>query len=126
MPDDSIGSSAWNWNTDTTNNFGINCKTDQLKDGSCSMNMYEILWNVNSENQDLQSFVQDLFWWVTMFIGFIVFIAITYSGFLMITWWADEKQFDTWKKWIIYSLIWLFLVGWAYGIIKFIQLIAKW
>ena len=111
----------------SSNNMGINCTTEQLKDGSCNMNVYEVLWgSVHPKNKDLKSFSTDLVSWATMFIGFIVFIAIAYSGFLMITWWADEKQFETWKKWLIYSLIWLFLVGWSYGIIRLIQLIASW
>lgn len=108
-------------------NFGIECSTEQLKNWSCSMKPYEVLWtNVNPENQNLKDFSQDLFAWATMFIGFVVFISIAYSGFLMITWWADEKQFDNWKKGLIYSIIWLLLVGWAYGIIRLIQLIAAW
>ena len=108
-------------------NFGIECKADQLQDGSCSMKPYEVLWeNVDPENQNLKEFSQDLFAWATIFIGFIVFISIAYSGFLMITWWEDEKLFDNWKKGLIYSLVGLLLVGWAYGIIKMIQQIAWW
>ncbi len=110
-----------------SNNMGVDCSSAQLKDGSCSLDPYAVLWgNVNPENKDLKSFSQDLFAWATMFIGFIVFIAIAYSGFLMITWWADEKQFDNGKKGLIYSIIGLLLVGWAYGIIRFIQFVAQW
>lgn len=108
-------------------NMGIDCSASQLKDGSCTMDPYAVFWGgVNPKNTNLKSFSTDLFTWATMFIGFVVFVAIVYSGFLMITWWADEKQFDNWKKWLIYSMLWLFLVGWAYGIIRLIQLIAKW
>jgi hypothetical protein len=111
---------------DTTNsNAWINCSSEGLTDGSCSMNVYNTLW-VHPKNKDLQSFSKDAFGWATMFIGFIVFIAITYSGFLMITGWADEKQFENGKKGLIYSIIGLLLVGWAYGIVRFIQLVANW
>ena len=113
--------------TNSSNNMGINCDTEHLKDGSCNMSVYKVFWgSVNPKSTDLKSFSTDLFTWATMFIGFVVFVAIAYSGFLMITWWIDEKQFETWKKWLIYSLIWLFLVGWSYGIIKLIQLVASW
>lgn len=115
-------------NTYSKDSFWVDCSSEQLKNWKCSMNVYKTLWmdGSKSTHKNLKEFSQDFFSWVTMFIGFIVFIAITYSGFLMITWWADEKQFENWKKWLIYSLIWLLLVGWAYGIIRFIQLIAKW
>lgn len=103
----------------------INCNLDKLTKWACTMDVYETVW-VNPKNQDLKSFSVDLFAWLTMFIGFVVFVAIVYSWFLMITGGADEKQFDNWKKWIIYSSIWLVLVGWAYAIIKIIQTIAWW
>jgi len=102
----------------------INCSSTNLTNGTCSMNVYKTLW-VNPHDKTLKSFSQDAFGWATMFIGFVVFIAITYSWFLMITGGADEKQFENWKKGIIYSIIGLLLVGWAYGIIRFIQLIAR-
>lgn len=110
----------------TTNNmaaWGINCDVKKLTKWACTMDVYETV-QVNPKNQDLQSFSVDLFAWLTMFIGFVVFVAIVYSWFLMITGWADEKQFENWKKWVIYSSIWLVLVGWAYAIIKIIQNVA--
>jgi len=106
-------------------NAWINCSSTSLTDGTCSMNVYNTLW-VSPKNKNLKSFSVDAFSWATMFIGFVVFVAITYSWFLMITGWADEKQFENWKKGLIYSIIWLLLVGWAYGIVRFIQLIAQW
>ena len=114
--------------TPTTNsNMWINCSSKQLTDGTCSMNVYKTLWIKQTEhNTDLKSFSQDAFSWATMFIGFVVFVAIAYSGFLMITGWADEKQFENWKKWLIYSIIGLLLVGGAYEIIRLIQHIAQW
>lgn len=102
----------------------INCSTAQLTDWTCTMAPYDVL-NVQPHSTDLKSFSVDLFWWATMFIGFIVFVALIYSGLLMILWWADEKQLETGKKWVKYSIIWLLLVWWAYWIVKFIQLIAK-
>ena len=106
--------------------FWINCNSTELTNGTCSMNVYKTLWiKSNDHNKNLKTFSQDAFWWATMFIGFIVFVAIAYSGFLMITGGADEKQFENGKKGIIYSIIGLLLVGWAYGIIRFIQLVAK-
>ena len=85
-----------------------------------------ILWNdVNPKNQDLKSLAQDSFAGFTMFIGFLVFVALVYSGLLMILWWADEKQYETWKKWVIYSIVGLLLVGFAYWIVRLIQFFAK-
>jgi len=104
---------------------GMKCDTTSLTNWSCTMNTNQILW-IKPQNKNLKDLSQDFFTWFTMFIGFIVFVALIYSGFLMIMGWADEKQFENWKKWVIYSIIGLLLVGFSYWIIKFIQLIAKW
>jgi len=106
-------------------NMWINCSSESLTNGSCSMDVYQTLW-ISPHSKNLKSFSVDAFSWASMFIGFVVFIAITYSWFLMITGWADEKQFENWKKGLIYSIIGLLLVGWAYWIVRFIQLIAQW
>ena len=106
---------------------GINCDTESLTDGSCTMQVYEVLWwEVKSHNKNLEGLTKDFVWGFTMFIWFVVLVALVYSWVLMIFWWADEKKFETWKKWVIYSIIGLLLVGWAYWIIRLIQLIAKW
>jgi len=105
---------------------GIECDIESLTNGWCTMQTYEVLWSVDPKNKNLKELSQDFVSWFTMFIGFVVFVALIYSWMLMILWWADEKQFDNWKKWVKYSLIWLFLVWWAYWIIRLIQLIAKW
>ena len=110
--------------TSSTSSAWVNCSSEWLTNWTCSMDVYKTLW-VDPAHTDLKTFSVDAFSWATMFIGFIVFIAITYSWFLMITGWADEKQFENWKKWLIYSIIGLLLVGGAYGIIRFIQLIAQ-
>jgi len=103
----------------------IECDADSLVNGECTMNVNKTIWIQHPKNKDLKSFTSDAFAWFTMFIGFVVFIALIYSGVLMVFGGADEKQFEKWKKWVIYSMIWLFLVGFAYWIIRLIQLIAK-
>ena len=107
----------WEW--------GINCDTESLVDGTCTMDTNEVLW-VHPKNKNLKELSVDAFSWFTMFIGTVVFIALVYSWMLMIFGGADEKNLEKWRKWIVYSLIWLLLVGFSYGIIRFIQLIAKW
>ena len=102
----------------------IECDADSLVNGECTMNVNDTVW-IHPKNNDLKSFTSDTFAGFTMFIGFVVFVALVYSWVLMVFWGADEKQFEKWKKWVIYSVIWLFLVGFAYGIIRFIQLVAK-
>ena len=111
----------------TNNDFWIECSAEQMTNGTCKMDVYKTLWwNVQPKNRDLKSFAQDAFGGFTMFIGFFVFVALVYSGFLMILWWADEKQYEAGKKWVIYSIIGLLLVGFAYGIVRFIQFLAQW
>ena len=109
------------------NNFWINCDTNSMVNWSCSMDVYETLWpNIDPHSKNLKDFASDVFGGFTMFIGFVVLVWLVYSGFLMITWWADEKQFENGKKWVIYSIIWLLLVWFAYGIVRLIQFMAKW
>ena len=103
---------------------GIDCDTTSLTDGSCTMNTNSIL-GINPKDKNLKDVSQDLIWGFTMFIWFVVLIALVYSWVLMIFWWADEKKFETWKKWVIYSIIGLLLVGGAYWIIRLVQLLAK-
>lgn len=107
------------------NNFWINCTAEQMTKWTCSMDVYETLW-INPAKKNLKEFTVDAFAWFTMFIWFVVFAALVYSGFLMILWGADEKQFETWKKGVIYSIIWLLLVGFAYWIVRLVQYIARW
>ena len=104
---------------------GIDCDIDSLTNGGCTMNSNKIL-GISPKNKDLKDLSQDVIWWFTMFIGTLVLIALVYSWILMIFGGADEKQLENGKKWVKYSLIWLFLVGFSYGIIRLIQLIAKW
>ena len=109
------------------NNFWINCKASDMTQWACSMNVYETLWsNVDPENHNLKELSKDAFWGFTMFIGFVVMVALVFSWFLMILWWADEKQYETWKKWVTYSIIWLLLVWFAYAIVRLVQFISAW
>ncbi len=105
--------------------FWINCSASSMTNGTCSMNVYKTLGSVDPKNKDLKSFAQDTFAGLTMFIGFVVLAALVFSGFLMVLGGGDEKQYELGKKWVIYSIIWLLLVGFAYGIIRLIQLFAK-
>ena len=105
---------------------GINCNTEQIINWWCNMDVYQVYWWwIQPKNKDLKEFSQDMVWWVTMFIWTIVLIALIYSGILMIFWGADEKQYETGKKWVYYSVIGLLLVWLSYGIIRLIQLLAK-
>jgi hypothetical protein len=108
-------------------NMWIDCNADMITKWECTMNTYELLWeDVNPKSHDLKSFAQDAFTWATMFIWFVAFSALIYSGFMMITWWYDEKRYETWKRGVVFSLLWLLLVWFAYGIVRFIQFIARW
>ena len=105
----------------------IDCSTDQLKNGNCSMNVYQVIWL--EENENIQwgwkEFFQDLVYGLTWFIGTVVFISIIVSGAMLIFSAWDEKLAEKWKTGLRYSIIGLFLVLTSYSIIKLIQLILK-
>ena len=124
MPETQTSTTQWQWDSNNWGgNFGIDCSTAKLIKWECTMKPYETLW-IQPKNQKLSSFTKDAIWWATMFIGFLVFAALIYSGVLLIMWWWNEQMISRWKEWIKYSLIWLLLVGMSYWIIQIIQALA--
>jgi len=106
-------------------NWWIDCKQDQLINGSCTQKIYETV-GVDPANKDLESFVPDAIAGITLFIGTVVFAALIYSGILLIIWGANEQMITRWKEGVKYSLIWLILVWLSYGIIRMLQLVVQW
>ena len=108
-------------------NAGININDTCLQNGTCSLNIYETL-NIRTDSQanNAQTFVQDIFLWATFFIGTLAAIGFIVSGMMMVFWWASETMYEKWKKWFKYTTIGLLLVVFSYSVIRLIEYIAQW
>lgn len=106
----------WNW--------WINCNSDLLIAGQCSMSTYETLTLKKQANPTL--FVRDIVSWATFFIWTIVSISLIISGIMYIWAWWDESMATKWKNWITYSIVWLLLVMFSFLIIRFVQEFSRW
>lgn len=99
-----------------------------ITDGSCQLNIYKTL-QIRQEtawNNSAGLFVQDIFLASTFFVGTLAALGLIISGFMMILWWANESQFEKWKKWLKYSIIGMILVILSYTAIRLVQFIAQW
>ncbi len=86
----------------------------QTKSGTSNLNAgWAILENKN-------------IWWLytvlNYFLGFIAFtitIFIIYQAFLLLTKPDDDNTYKNLKKYFVYSIIWIALIGWVYLIVNF-------
>ena len=103
----------------------INCKTEQLTQGSCSLDVYKMVW-LTPKYKKLDTWLPDLVFWMTMFIWTVVLASLVISWLKMIMWGADEQHVKSWRDGVKNALIWLLLVWLSYAIIRVIQILAKW
>lgn len=107
-------------------NMGIDCTSEKLANGQCTMKTYEMLWiRKDAQESDPEIFIQDVFLWATMFIWTMTAIWILISWFLMIMAAWNEKMAEKWKSWMKYSIYGMLLVIFSYTIIRLVQFIAK-
>lgn len=108
------------------NNAWININDTCLQDGTCSLNIYQTL-NIREDTQanNAQTFVQDIFLWATFFIGTLAAIWFIVSGMTMVFGGASEAMYEKGKKWFKYSIIGILLVVFSYSIIRLIEYIAQ-
>lgn len=105
---------------------GIGLSNECLTDGSCTLSIYETL-QIREESQEnnLETLVQDTFLAATFFVGTMAAIGLIISGLVMVFGGADESMYEKGKKGFKYSVIGLLLVIFSYTIIRFVQWIAQ-
>jgi len=105
---------------------GIKITSDCIKEGSCSLSIYDTLQIREEVNENsAKVFVQDIFLWATFFIGTMAVIAMIISGMLMVFGGGSESMYEKWKKWFKYSIIGLLLVLFSYTMIRVVQYVAQ-
>jgi hypothetical protein len=95
------------------------------------MNIYETLWMWHKsktwwDETSVMTFLQDIIYAATYFIGTVVAAALILSGFFYVYSWANSNLRTRAKSWLKNSLIWLVLVTLSVIIIRAIQFLAQW
>jgi len=113
----------------TSNDAGINCSNKELLNGSCSMNVNEVLWIKESQPnaEDAWLLVQDIVLSATTFIGTIVLVWWVVSAFMMIMWGfnGSSSMASNGKKWLWFSFLGFMLVASSYLIIRLVQFVLR-
>lgn len=99
-----------------------------LTNGNCKLNIYQTLWIRESTawENSTELLVQDIFLATTFFVGTVATVWLLISGLKMVFGGADESQFESGKKWVKYSIIWILLVLLSYTLIRVVEFVAQW
>lgn len=116
---------GWLALAESTSTMGINVNADCLKNGQCSLNVYETLW-IRKSNPDptVGTFVQDIVLAATTFFGTVLTLVVVVSWLMRIM--ASIKGSDTKKAkdGLIAWVTWFLLVISSYAIVRLIQFLA--
>lgn len=107
--------------------LGINCDTEELITGGCSLNVSKLL-HIREEqgsNNTLMNWVQDAFLAATSFIGTVLTVSLVIVALQYIYGGVSETYTSTAKKWLRYAIIGFLLVVFSYTIIRALQYIAR-
>lgn len=107
--------------------------TKKLSNWTSKMDIYKTLWMEHKsegwgwENEtSVMTFVQDIIFGATFFIGTVVTTALIVSGLLFVFSWANSWLRSKAKNWFKYALIWLVIVTLSIVIVRAVQFIAQW
>ncbi len=122
-------SAVWTTNSSTQpiSSVGIDCRPDQMTNGTCSLSVYKLLWiRQSTPNPNPGILINDLVLSATFFIGTVATLAIIYSWFMLVRNNATGNSEDRTKARnnIINALIGIALVSLSYTIIRLIQYLA--
>lgn len=108
-------------------NLGIQCSSEQMRNGTCSRNINKTLGIRTSDTTSNPTlFVQDIVLAATSFVGTLMVIALVVMWLRYVQGGMDESSTGNLKWNIKKLLIWLGLVIGSYTIIRLIQYIARW
>lgn len=104
---------------------GININADCLRNGQCSLNIYETLWiRESNPNPTVGTFVQDIVLAATTFFGTVLTIVVVVSWLMRIMASINGKDPSNAKKGLISWVIGFLLVISSYAIVRLIQFLA--
>ena len=105
--------------------------TETLSNWTSKMNIYDTLWMSHKSKTwgnetSVMTFIQDIIYAATYFIGTVVTIALITSWLLYIFSWADSNLRNKAKNWFKYALIGLVIVTLSIVIVRTVQFLAAW
>lgn len=111
--------SSWNivfagWDLPTLNGFGLAWYENTSPENPT-------VWSkdkLKSDNNILFSMLGNIISTLIQYVGVVSVVSIILSWFMMLLSWGDEEKVNKTKKWIIYSLIWVFVSLSSFWIIK--------
>jgi hypothetical protein len=111
--------------------WGICATTETLTNWTSKMNIYDTLWMSHKSKTwgnetSVMTFIQDIIYAATYFIGTVVTIALITSWLLYIFSWADSNLRNKAKNWFKYALIGLVIVTLSIVIVRTVQFLAGW
>ncbi len=112
------------------NDYGtlwINCSSEQLVKGNCSLNVSQLLWirTEQSWSNNLMTWLQDATLGATSFIGTVLTIGLVAVALRYIFGGLDASFVGNAKKWFSYAIIGFFLVVFSYTIVRLVQYLAQ-
>ena len=112
-------------------NFWIDMNTDCLLKGTCHFSVYDATQirkdsRADWEETSVMTFVQDIIYWATFFIGTVVTAWIIVSLLLLVFSWANPSMKTKAMTGLKYSLYWFVVVSLSLVIIRLVQFLAKW
>lgn len=111
---------------------GICTSVERLTNWTSKMDIYKALWmdhkneSWGEKKTSVMTFVQDIIYGATFFIGTVVTTALIVSGLLLVFSWTSTKLRNDAKNWFKYALIWLVIVTLSIVIVRAVQFIAQW
>lgn len=72
-------------------------------------------------NEQMTDKISGFFALMMQYVGVIAVISLIASGFMYITSWGEEEKLKKAKKWVIWSLVWVFLSITAWSIVNLIN-----
>lgn len=111
--------------------WGICATTETLANWTSKMNIYDTLWMSHKSKTwgsetSVMTFIQDIIYAATYFIGTVVTLALIASWLLYIFSWADSSLRNKAKNWFKYALIGLVIVTLSIVIVRTVQFLAGW
>lgn len=115
----SVNAEEWNkWDLPTINCYWLpGCSVSSNK-AEPEPGSKEIL---KGQNNVLYKMLGNIVSTLIQVVWVVSVVAIVISGFMMLLSWGDEEKVKTAKKWVIWSLVWVFASISSYGIISIID-----
>lgn len=111
--------------------FWNNWEVNLCKWNDCTMQWWQdevkkALWNDIETDKKFSEYIVDVVKYILTFVSLIAVIYIMYAWFMILTWAWDEEKIKSSKKTILYVIIWMIVIWFAYSITAFVIMALNW